>query len=154
MTRSFLSFAKSALTTKLVSIAHCPLLLCLLISVSLVTACTTYDSATRRFASHLTPYKITIVQGNFVPREAAATLQVGMTRQQVRAALGSPLLTDIFHANRWDYIFYFKRGAKDIVERRALVLYFKGDRLTHWSGSNHLPSEHEMISAIDGERKR
>ena len=54
-------------------------------------------------------YKIDIVQGNFVSREQAAALKPGMSRAQVRDILGTPLLTSVFHADRWDYVFTFKR---------------------------------------------
>jgi len=50
------------------------------------------------------PYRIDVQQGNFVSQEMVSKLQLGMTREQVRAALGTPLLTDIFHVDRWDYV--------------------------------------------------
>ena len=117
---------------------------------ALLAGCGTYDSTTRKIANAITPYRIDIVQGNFVSREQAAQLKEGMTRDQVRFVLGTPLLTDMFHANRWDYIFSFKRGNTSVVQERRLTVWFDGDRLAKWVGADELPSESEMISEIDG----
>ena len=117
---------------------------------ALLAGCGTYDSTTRKIANAITPYRIDIVQGNFVSREQAAQLKEGMTRDQVRFVLGTPLLTDMFHANRWDYIFSFKRGNTSVVQERKLTVWFDGDRLAKWVGADDLPSESELISEIDG----
>ncbi|NWK45551.1 outer membrane protein assembly factor BamE [Ralstonia pickettii] len=117
---------------------------------ALLVGCGTYDSTTRKIANAITPYRIDIVQGNFVSREQAAQLKEGMTRDQVRFVLGTPLLTDMFHANRWDYIFSFKRGNTSVVQERRLTVWFDGDRLAKWVGADELPSESELISEIDG----
>ena len=71
----------------------------------------------------ITPYRIDIVQGNVVTKEQLALVRPGMTRVQVRDVLGSPLLTDLFHADRWDYVFTIKRpgtAAAAAQRRRAL----------------------------------
>ena len=81
----------------------------------------------------LAPYKIDIQQGNFVTQEMVSQLKPGMTRDQVRNALGTPLLTDIFHANRWDYI-YSKVAADGTTEKRKLAVFFDGDKLTRVEG--------------------
>lgn len=100
------------------------------VAVAVVTlaGCSSYDSVTQRIAQSITPYRITVVQGNFVSQEKASQLQAGMTRDQVRALLGTPLLADLFHADRWDYLFYFKRGSTSVVQQRDLVLNFQNDR--------------------------
>src|ERR1700761_7190092 len=121
-------------------------------AVSLLAGCSTYDSVTQRFAQAITPYRITVVQGNFVSKEAAAQMQVGMSRAQVRQILGTPLLTDMFHADRWDYVFYFKRGSTSIVQQRDFVVNFAGDRVASWSGGEDLPSNLELLAEIDGDR--
>jgi outer membrane protein assembly factor BamE len=121
-------------------------------AVSLLAGCSTYDSVTQRFAQAITPYRITVVQGNFVSKEAAAQMQVGMSRAQVRQILGTPLLTDMFHADRWDYVFYFKRGSTSIVQQRDFVVNFAGDRVASWSGGDDLPSNLELLAEIDGDR--
>jgi outer membrane protein assembly factor BamE len=117
-----------------------------------LAGCSSYDSVTHRIAQSITPYRITIVQGNFVSSEAAAQMQPGMTRDQVRQLLGTPLLTDMFHQNRWDYVFYMTRGSSRIVERRDFIVYFDGDRVSSWVGSNDLPSNLELLAEIDGDR--
>lgn len=122
----------------------------MLAASALLAGCGTYDSTTRKIANAITPYRIDIVQGNFVSREQATQLKEGMTRDQVRFVLGSPLLTDMFHANRWDYIFSFKRGNTSVVQERRLTVWFDGDRLAKWVGAEDLPSESELISEIDG----
>ncbi|WP_153101373.1 outer membrane protein assembly factor BamE [Paraburkholderia hayleyella] len=118
-----------------------------------LAGCGSYDSITQRIAQSITPYRITVVQGNFVSREAVAQMQVGMTRAQVRQVLGTPLLTDMFHADRWDYVFYFKRGSTSIVQQRDFVVNFSGDLVTGWSGGEDLPSNLELLAEIDGDRR-
>ncbi|MDR3101439.1 MAG: outer membrane protein assembly factor BamE [Paraburkholderia sp.] len=117
-----------------------------------LAGCSTYDSLTQRFAQSITPYRITIVQGNFVSKEAAAQMRVGMSRAEVRQLLGTPLLTDMFHANRWDYVFYFKRGSTAVVQQRDFVVMFDGDHVTSWSGGEDLPSNLELLAEIDGDK--
>ena len=81
----------------------------LLAACATLAACSTVGDATRNFASRLSPYQVEVVQGNFVSREQMALLKPGMTRLQVRDLLGSPLVTSVFHADRWDYVFTLKR---------------------------------------------
>jgi outer membrane protein assembly factor BamE len=121
-------------------------------AVAVLAGCSTYDSLTQRVAQSITPYRITVVQGNFVSKEAAAQMQVGMSRAQVRQVLGTPLLTDMFHADRWDYVFYFKRGSTSIVQQRDFIVLFSGDRVASWSGGDDLPSNLELLADIDGDR--
>ena len=79
------------------------------------------------------PYRIEIQQGNYISPEAIASLQPGMSKEQVRLALGTPLLTDIFHADRWDYVYWRdKPGAKR--EQRKLTVYFEDGKLTRLDG--------------------
>ncbi len=122
-------------------------------TVAVLAGCSTYDSLTQRVAQSITPYRITVVQGNFVSAEAAAQMKVGMTRAQVRQLLGTPLLTDMFHADRWDYVFYFKRGSTAIVQQRDFIVFFSGDTVTSWQGGEDLPSNLELLAEIDGDRR-
>src|SRR5260363_3993 len=69
--------------------------------ILLLANCSLYNTVTRRAVQSVIPYRITVVQGNFVSSEAAAQLKAGMTREQARYVLGTPLLADMFHANRW-----------------------------------------------------
>jgi len=85
------------------------------------------------------PYRITIQQGNYVTREMVQQLKPGMSREQVRYILGTPLLTDIFHADRWDYVFYLDApGGKR--EQRNFSVMFEDGKLTRVLG-DLLPSE-------------
>jgi outer membrane protein assembly factor BamE len=75
-------------------------------------------------------YHVDLQQGNVLTDEAVSTLKVGMTKRQVRFLLGTPSITDPFHADRWDYVYYMgKAGRHDGVERR-LILRFKDDALS------------------------
>ncbi len=124
----------------------------LLAAALLAGACSTYDATSRKVTNAITPYRINIVQGNFVSREAASQLREGMTRDQVKFLLGTPLLTDVFHADRWDYVFSFRRGNAAVVQQRRFTVYFDGDKLVKFGG-DELPSEYELIAEIDGMKK-
>lgn len=76
----------------------------------------------------LSPYKMEVRQGNFVTAEMRDELKVGMTKAQVRYVLGTPMISDAFHGNRWDYAYRLARGG-EVVEKQHLTLYFEGDNL-------------------------
>lgn len=76
--------------------------------------------------SSFTPYKMEIRQGNYVSPDMRKKIKIGMSRQQVTAALGSPLVSDVFHANRWDYIYRFEEKSK-LLEQQRLTVFFEGD---------------------------
>ncbi len=76
----------------------------------------------------LKPYKIDIQQGNVVTQEMVSKLRQGMTRSQVKFVMGTPLVTDPFHPERWDYFYKFDKGGQAREERR-LTLLFEGDKL-------------------------
>jgi outer membrane protein assembly factor BamE len=98
----------------------------------------------------ITPYKVDVIQGNFVSREQVEQLQAGMTRDQVKAVLGTPLLTSLFHADRWDYVFTLKRQGVEPQSFKYTV-FFKGDQLERFSGDS-MPSEAEFISTLSNKR--
>jgi outer membrane protein assembly factor BamE len=81
----------------------------------------------------LQPYRIDIQQGNFVSQEMVSQLKPGMSREQVRAVLGTPLLTDIFHAERWDYVYVLDRPGKPREQRHLSVIFEEG-RLARLGG--------------------
>lgn len=96
----------------------------------------------------VTPYRVEIVQGNVVTKEQLAQIKPGMTRNQVRDVLGSPLLTDVFHESRWDYVFTIRRqGAAP--QNRHILVSFEGDKLTKIDAPDDLPTEKEFIAAIN-----
>ncbi len=101
---------------------------------------------TDSFLGFITPYRIDIVQGNVISQEQAALLKPGLTRLQVRDLLGTPLVTDPFHANRWDYIFTLRRpGAQE--QRRSVVVVFEGDVVKSVTAPD-LPSERDFVASI------
>ncbi|WP_227870595.1 outer membrane protein assembly factor BamE [Orrella marina] len=79
------------------------------------------------------PYRVGLQQGNWVTEQQVGLLYQGMTREQVRFALGSPTLTNVLHADRWDYP-YFYRAPNRSVEVRNFTVLFSGDLLVSWHG--------------------
>lgn len=75
-------------------------------------------------------YKVDILQGNHLDDEAIETVEVGMTRSQVRFILGTPMVKDPFHETRWDYVYYFKRGGNYDPIRKRLIIYFEDDKVS------------------------
>ncbi|HSD42285.1 MAG TPA: outer membrane protein assembly factor BamE [Burkholderiales bacterium] len=82
----------------------------------------------------LSVYRMEIQQGNYLTQEMVSQLQAGMTRDQVRFVLGTPLLMDIFHDNRWDYVYRRQRANSREVEERRLSVFFENDRLVRVEG--------------------
>ena len=80
------------------------------------------------------PYRIDIRQGNFVTQEMVSQLKPGMSRDQVRFVLGTPLVSDIFHADRWDYVYRFRPGKGADTQERRLAVIFADDRLARVEG--------------------
>ncbi len=98
----------------------------------------------------LEPYKTDVVQGNVVTQEFISPIQPGFGRMQVREILGSPLLTDVFHNDRWDYVFTIRRqGVPD--QKRRVTIYFKNDAVDHFDAET-LPSEREFVASIDKQK--
>ena len=79
------------------------------------------------------PYRIDVRQGNYVTQDMVAQLKPGMTREQVRFVLGTPLVADVFHSDRWDYIYRFQPGKGEPQERRLAVVFEDG-RLARLEG--------------------
>ena len=101
--------------------------------------------------SWITPYKADVIQGNFVSKEQVDALKVGMPRAQVKDILGTPLVSSIFHADRWDYVFTLRRqGTASQVYKYAV--FFNGDQLTRFEG-DAMPSEAEFIASLVNTRK-
>jgi outer membrane protein assembly factor BamE len=76
----------------------------------------------------LTPYKMDIRQGNYITPEMREKLKLGMPKTQVRYLLGTPMIADAFHGNRWDYVYRLEQQGK-LVEKQRLTLVFEGDYL-------------------------
>lgn len=100
----------------------------------------------------LNPYRPDIVQGNVISRDLMDSIRPGMSKEQVRVILGTPLLNDIFHVNRWDYIFMYRKGESREMERRKVTLTFDGNKLAKVEADT-LPTEKELIEDIDAIRQ-
>ncbi len=94
----------------------------------------------------ITPYRIDIVQGNAVTREQAAQIKPGMNRLQVREILGTPLVADPFHANRWDYVFALRRPNTQLQRRNVVVMF--ENNLVKSIEAPDLPSERDFVASI------
>ncbi|MNQ41109.1 Outer membrane protein assembly factor BamE precursor [compost metagenome] len=79
-------------------------------------------------------YKIDIQQGNVVTQDMIDQLRPGMTRKQVRFIMGNPLLTDTFHADRWDYLYSLQPGGGERQQERISVIFNPNDQLVSLSG--------------------
>ncbi|MCX7693010.1 outer membrane protein assembly factor BamE [Tepidimonas taiwanensis] len=120
---------------------------------ALLAGCASLDGATARLASLggvITPYRMDILQGNVVVREQVQALQPGMTREQVQAILGTPLVASVFHANRWDYVFTLQRQGQP-PQRRVVTVFFDGDRLARVQ-ADELPTEEEFVASLAARR--
>ncbi|MCJ0765934.1 outer membrane protein assembly factor BamE [Variovorax terrae] len=117
-----------------------------------LAACGGFNNASTQLASVVTPYKIEVVQGNFVSKEQVAALSPGMSRNDVKNILGTPLLASVFHADRWDYVFTLRRQGVEPQSRR-LTVFFKNDVLERFEGDD-MPSEAEFVSKLDSRRKK
>jgi outer membrane protein assembly factor BamE len=115
------------------------------------SACGSLDSVSNRLAGSFAPYQVEVVQGNFVSKEQVEALKAGMSRQQVRDILGTPLVASVFHADRWDYVFTLKRQGTPPQERK-LAVFFKGGLLERFEG-DAMPSEAEFVASLDNKRK-
>ncbi len=97
------------------------------------------------------PYVPDIGQGNAVTKEKAELIKPGMTRGQVQGILGTPLLSSLFHSDRWDYIFILQRAGDRSFDRRVVV-HFKSE-LVDLVEMKNLPSEAEFSASLKGENK-
>jgi outer membrane protein assembly factor BamE len=117
-----------------------------LLAATMLAGCGSLQSSDN-FLGFITPYRVEVVQGNVLTKEQVALVKPGQTRAQVRDVLGSPLLTDSFHADRWDYVFTIRRQGAAPQQRQVVVL-FDGDKLKSISAQD-LPSERDFVASID-----
>ncbi|MBS3935855.1 MAG: outer membrane protein assembly factor BamE [Sulfuritalea sp.] len=106
-----------------------PFLFPLLLLAAGLTACAGAPDLTSR----LSPYRIDVRQGNYVTQEMVAQLKPGMTRDQVRFVLGTPLVSDIFRTDRWDYVYRFQPGRGE-AQTRHISVFFEDDKLVRIGG--------------------
>ena len=81
-------------------------------------------------------YRMNIQQGNYLEGRTVDQLQAGMTRSQVRYLLGTPMVPDAFDRDRWDYLYYFKKGRLTRAEERHLIVYFQEDKVSKFDKNN------------------
>ena len=86
----------------------------------------------------ITPFKPEIQQGNYVSQEMISQVKPGMSREQVRFILGTPMVTDIFHTDRWDYV-YWREAESGKREERRVALFFVDGKLDRMQGDAQLP---------------
>jgi outer membrane protein assembly factor BamE len=96
-------------------------------------------------------YKIDVQQGNYVTQDLVAKVKNGMTRAEVKQILGTPLLLDPFHANRWDYYFSNVQGRKP-QDRTLLSVFFEADKVVAVSGNAHAVAPGEPAAAAEEPR--
>ncbi|MEO7953917.1 MAG: outer membrane protein assembly factor BamE [Polaromonas sp.] len=127
----------------------------IVVACSVLGACSSSAGSMRTSAVNpvnwITPYKVDVIQGNFVSKEQVAQLRPGLSRDEVKAVLGTPLMVSLFHADRWDYVFTMKRQNVEPQSFKYTV-YFKDNLLERFEG-DAMPSEAEFISKLSNQRK-
>ena len=123
------------------------------LSASLLAAfalggCSSFDepASLKGFIAFVSPYKPDVIQGNVVTTDQIAQVKPGMSRAQVREVLGSPLITDPFHGDRWDYVFTLRRQGFDDQQRSFVVLFEKDAVLK--IDAPALPTEDDFVASI------
>lgn len=122
-----------------------------LAACAMASACGTFDNVSNRLVGSIAPYKVEVVQGNFVSREQVEAIKPGMSRQQVRDILGTPLVSSVFHADRWDYVFTLKRQGLE-PQQRKLAVFFRNNLLERFEGDD-MPSEAEFVASLGSKGK-
>jgi outer membrane protein assembly factor BamE len=100
-------------------------------------------------------YRMNIQQGNFLEPRAVSQLQVGMTRSQVRYLLGTPMVPDAFDKDRWDYLYYLKKGRLRAPEQRHLIVFFEEDKVSKFdnSGIGPMPPAEQRDREIEPDKQ-
>jgi len=126
--------------------------LCILCTfVLIVTACS-------KMIPH---YKPDIEQGNVLTKEVVNRIRPGMHRRQVKYILGTPVIADSFHKNRWDYVYTFKKGGKKKIETKTLSLFFRNHKVVRIEGSikpefsdTPIKSQASRVVTVDSKKKK
>lgn len=116
----------------------------------LLSSCAWVDQPLGYVARSINPYRFELIQGNVITKEQLEVLRPGMNKVQVKEVLGTPLITSLFHEERWDYAFTVRRSGQEIQKKKLTVYFLKGE-LTHFE-SDPLPSEVEFAATIDIKR--
>jgi outer membrane protein assembly factor BamE len=124
-----------------------------------LSSCQTMDSMLPSWRS-FGVYKLDINQGNYITQDMVDKLKVGMTTSQVQSVLGTPMLADPFHADRWDYIYRYTRQDK-LIESREFRVFFADQKLARWEGDeapksavelNRLATERSLVKPAGDDR--
>ncbi len=99
-------------------------------------------------------YRINIQQGNFLDQAAVEQVKEGMTRSQVRYLLGTPMVADSFNKERWDYIYYLKKGRTKHVDSRRVTVYFDGEKVAKLDKPSAAEAAAQDKSAAEMKRGR
>lgn len=115
----------------------------------LFAACCTLLVACSTKPSFINEYKIDIQQGNVLSQDAVAQLKPGQTRDQVRFLLGTPMIADIFHQQRWDYVYRYRNGQTGAVDSRKFTVFFDANgRLDRVSGDVEAADVAELSAPV------
>eukprot|EP01036_Dinobryon_divergens_P055086 gene55086-73588_t len=132
--------------------------LCLTLILTLalgLSGCSSFNSSVNASSINpvnwITPYRVDIIQGNFLSKEQVSALKPGLSRAQVKDTLGTPLVSSLFHQDRWDYVFTLKRQGVEPQSFKYTV-YFKGDELERFEGDT-MPTEADFIATLASARK-
>jgi outer membrane protein assembly factor BamE len=106
-------------------------------------------------------YRADVQQGNVIDQDAVNRLQPGMTRSQVRFVMGTPMINDVFHEDRWDYVYWLREGSGDMKQER-LTVFFDNDRLSRVEGDYRpdpaaaaaAEEKEDVVSVPDYEERR
>jgi outer membrane protein assembly factor BamE len=109
--------------------------------ILLVTGCTTLQGFSLR------PYRMNVQQGNFLEAKDVDQIEVGMTRNQVRFLIGTPMVADPFNVERWDYVFFFKVGRTRNEISSRLTIWFEEDRVVRIDRPSDLQDASKVVES-------
>jgi outer membrane protein assembly factor BamE len=112
-----------------------------------VSSCAWIDQPLGFVARSINPYRFELIQGNVITKEQLEVIRPGMSKNQVKEVLGTPLITSLFHEERWDYAFTVRRSGQEI-QRKKLAVFFDKEQMLRFE-SDPLPSEAEFAATID-----
>jgi outer membrane protein assembly factor BamE len=119
----------------------------------LVAASSALIAACSYKPSFINEYKIDVQQGNVLTQDMVAQLKPGQTREQVRFLLGTPMVTDIFHQQRWDYVYRYQSGQTGQVESRRFAVFFDAEgRLERVGGDVAVAEVSELTAPVTKNR--
>jgi len=112
-----------------------------------LSSCAWIDQPLGFVARSINPYRFELIQGNVITKEQLEVIRPGMSKNQVKEVLGTPLITSLFHEERWDYAFTVRRSGQEI-QKKKLAVFFDKEQMLRFE-SDPLPSEAEFAAAID-----